>query len=82
MDYGMIGKIEKSKIYAEERADRIQFNMLQVRITGDNHEHIVAYDNGTWKCDCDFFQSRNVCTHTMTMERVLQNMVLMGEPAY
>lgn len=82
MDYGMIGKIEKSKIYAEERADRIQFNTLQVRLAGDNHEHVVSYDNGTWKCDCDFFQSRNVCTHTMTMERVLQNMVLMGEPAY
>ena len=82
MDYGMIGKIEKSKIYAEERADRIQFNNLQVRIMGDNHEHIVAYNNGTWSCDCDFFQTRKVCTHTMTMERVLQNMVLMGEPAY
>jgi hypothetical protein len=82
MDYGMIGKIEKSKIYAEERADRIQFNNLQVRIMGDNHEHIVSYDNGTWRCDCDFFQTRKVCTHTMTMERVLQNMVLMGEPAY
>lgn len=82
MDYGMIGKIEKSKIYAEERADRVTFDSFQVRLRGDNHEHIVTYDHGKWGCDCDFFQTRNVCTHTMTMERVLPNMVLLGEPAY
>jgi hypothetical protein len=82
MDYGMIGKIEKSKIYAEERADRVVFDSFQVRLRGDNHEHIVTYEQGKWGCDCDYFNSRNVCTHTMTMERVLQNMVLLGEPAY
>lgn len=82
MDYGMIGKIEKSKIYADERADRVRFNSLEVRINGDNHEHIVSYDDGNWACDCDYFQTRNVCAHTMTMERVLQHMVLMGEPTY
>ncbi|MDX1662763.1 MAG: hypothetical protein R3272_03150 [Candidatus Promineifilaceae bacterium] len=81
MDYGMIGKIEKARIYAEERASRVQFESLRVRIDGDNHEHIVSYDEGTWGCDCTFFQTRNVCTHTMTMERVLQDMVHMGQPA-
>ena len=81
MDYGMIGKIEKAKIYAEERADRIQFETMRVRIDGDNHAHVVEYDNGQWQCDCSFFSSRHVCSHTMAMERVLQNMVLMGEVA-
>lgn len=81
MDYGMIGKIEKAKIYAEERADRVRFESMQVRIDGDNHEHIVSYHDGIWQCDCDFFSTRNVCTHTMTMERVLRDMVQMGEPA-
>lgn len=79
MDYGMIGKIEKAKIYAEERADRIQFETMRVRIDGDNHDHIVTYDAGKWSCDCDFFRTRNVCSHTMAMERVLQNMVQRGE---
>lgn len=79
MDYGMIGKIEKAKIYAEERADRIQFETMRVRIDGDNHDHIVTYDAGQWSCDCDFFQTRKVCSHTMAMERVLQNMVKRGE---
>lgn len=79
MDYGMIGKIEKAKIYAEERADRIQFETMRVLIDGDNHDHIVTYDAGNWSCDCDFFSTRNVCSHTMAMERVLQNMVQRGE---
>lgn len=82
MDYGMIGKIEKAKIYAEERADRIKFESMQVRINGDNNAHVVQYDQGHWHCDCDFFRSRNVCSHTMAMERILENMVLMGEVAH
>ena len=36
MDYGMIGKIEKAKIYAAERDDRIHFQSLQVSILGEN----------------------------------------------
>lgn len=79
MDYGMIGKIEKARIYAEERADRIQFETMRVRVDGDNHDHVVTYDAGSWSCDCDFFSTRNVCSHTMALERVLQNMVLRGE---
>ena len=74
MDYGMIGKIEKAKLYAEER-DRIVFNSFQVQIQGDNNVHVVSYKQGNWDCDCDFFSSRAVCGHTMTMERVLQDMV-------
>jgi hypothetical protein len=80
MDYGMIGKIEKARIYAEER-ERIQFQSLHVNIRGDNDmTHDVRYNGGRWLCDCDFFQTRGVCSHTMAMERVLANMVELGEP--
>lgn len=82
MDYGMIGKIEKSKIYAEER-DRIEFESLSVKLRGDNDTvHKVTYQNGTWNCDCSFFSSRNVCSHTMAMERVLADMVQIGGGTY
>jgi hypothetical protein len=75
MDYGMIGKIEKAKIYAQER-ERIQFDEFRVKIRGDNDStHVVAYDLGSWYCDCDFFASRGRCGHSMAMERVLENMV-------
>jgi hypothetical protein len=80
MDYGMISKIEKAKIYSEER-DRIQFESLRVKIQGDNLQvpHVVEYHNGIWQCDCDFFASRHVCSHTMAIERILRDMVQLGE---
>lgn len=82
MDYGMIGKIEKAKIYAEERDTRIIFQSLNVSVLGDNDvTHHVKYEDGHWNCDCNYFGSHQVCSHTMAMERILGSMVEMGVPA-
>lgn len=82
MDYGMIGKIEKAKQYASEKDERINFQSLQVTILGDNDvTHLVKYDKGRWDCDCNYFKSHQLCSHTMTMERILGSMVQMGVPA-
>ena len=70
MDSGMIGKIQKSKQYAIER-ERIKINDLSVTFQGQNNAHQVSYKNGDWQCDCDFFQTRERCSHTMALERVL-----------
>ena len=78
MDYGMIWKIEKAKFYAEERDERIKFNAFRAEVIGDNSNHPVSYEEGEWHCDCIFFSTRRVCSHTMSIERVLQNMVEMG----
>jgi len=78
MDYSMIGKIDKARRYAEER-DRIRFESFSVTFDGDNNPHIVHFENNAWSCDCDFFQSRKVCSHTMALERVLEGMI--PEPA-
>lgn len=74
MDYGMIGKIEKAKIYATERS-RFHFESFKVKVNGDNNPHVVQYDAGAWRCDCDFFNTRGRCVHTMAMERVLEDML-------
>ena len=74
MDYALIGKIEKAKIYAAE-PDRISFSDFSVVINGDHNSHNVAFKTGQWSCTCDFFQSRTYCSHTMAMERVLGNML-------
>ncbi len=77
MDYTRISQIEKSKIYAEERSERISFLSLAATVKGDNTgSHLVQYDNGRWQCDCNYNQTRHeVCTHIMALERVLANMV-------
>lgn len=74
MDYGMIGKIEKARRYAERR-DCIHFDQFHVTFDGDNNAHAVHYDHGQWKCNCDFFALRGVCSHTMALERVLDKMI-------
>jgi hypothetical protein len=43
MDYGMIGKIEKAKRYAQER-NRFQFHSFSVSVEGDNNTHEVKYE--------------------------------------
>jgi len=70
MDSGMIGKIQKSKQYASE-PERIKINSLSVTFQGQNNPHLVTFQDGEWKCDCDFFQSRERCSHTMALERIL-----------
>jgi hypothetical protein len=74
MDYGMIGKIEKAKRYAEQR-DRIRIESLTVTFEGQNNPHTVHYTDGVWQCDCDFFQSRQRCSHTMALEMIMGQML-------
>ena len=74
MDYGMIGKLEKARRYAEQK-DRFKFQNFTVTMDGENNPHIVSYDNGRYECDCSFFQSRGRCSHTMALEMILDEMV-------
>ncbi len=71
MDYGMIGKIKKAKRYANEERDRIQVNTFSVTFDGKNNPHQVKFEQGHWQCDCEFFQSRGRCSHTLALEQIL-----------
>ena len=74
MDYGMIGKIEKAKRYAQQR-ERFRFNSFNVTFSGDNNPHQVAFDNGVFHCDCEFFVTHQRCSHTMALEQLLDKML-------
>ncbi len=74
MDYGMIGKREKAKRYAEEQ-NRFLFNKFDVTFHGDNNNHHVTFDNGTFSCDCEFFMTHQRCAHTMALEIKFQGML-------
>ena len=79
MDSAMIGKIQKAKQYADE-PERIRFEQFQVTFQGTNAQHQIAYDHGTWRCTCNFFAARGVCSHTMALERLLGAMLPPTEP--
>jgi hypothetical protein len=74
MDYGMIGKIEKAKRYAEER-QRFRFDQFSVTFSGENNDHKISFENGAFHCDCEFFLMRQRCSHTMAIEHLLENML-------
>jgi len=78
MDSGMIGKIEKAILYAQE-PERITFEQFSVTFEGDHKDHKISYQRGRWTCDCKFFESRGVCSHVMTLERVLVGSVTPAE---
>ena len=78
MDSGMISKIQKAKRYAQER-ERINFVEFEVTFRGDHNSYTVSYDRGQWNCGCRFFAKRGVCSHTMTLERILGVMLIPQE---
>ena len=74
MQSSLIGKVEKARTYAGERA-RMQIDGLHVNFHGENSDHEVAISAGKWSCNCDFFGKWDTCSHTMALERVLHGMV-------
>jgi hypothetical protein len=80
MDYGMIGKLDKARRYATER-NRFKFSSFTVTMDGTNNLHTIRFDKGTWTCDCDFFQTRGRCSHTMALEIILEGMITVEQTA-
>jgi hypothetical protein len=81
MDYGMIGKREKAKRYAED-PKRFNFNKFDLTFHGDNNDHSVQFDKGIFSCDCEFFLTHKRCSHTMALEILLKDMLPQAtEPA-
>ncbi|RME80311.1 MAG: hypothetical protein D6775_16560 [Caldilineae bacterium] len=74
MDSAMISKIMKAKQYAAQR-DRMEFQAFTVVFSGNHRDHTVTFDRGKWTCTCDFFAQRQICSHTMAMEKVLEGMI-------
>jgi len=73
MDYGLIGKMEKAKRYAEDRT-RFRFDKFELTFHGDNNDHKVSYEGGEFQCDCEFFLTHKRCAHTMALEELLGGM--------
>lgn len=72
MDSAMIAKISKAREYASE-PERITFSDFTVLFTGKHQTYRVAFENGAWKCGCDFFAQRGVCSHVMAVEKVVKH---------
>lgn len=74
MQSSLIGKLEKAKLYAQER-DRITFTEFKVKFRGGSDDYEISFEDGKWHCTCNFFSTWDTCSHSMAMERVLENML-------
>lgn len=74
MQSSLIGKIEKARRYAQER-DRISFSRFSVSFRGDHDSYTIGFDSGQWQCTCNFFSQWGLCSHTMALEKILDNMI-------
>ncbi len=74
MQSSLIGKIEKAKLYAQEK-DRITFSEFSVKFRGENDNYDISYHDAKWHCSCHFFSNWETCSHTMALERILDNML-------
>ena len=80
MDSAMIGKISKAREYAQE-PERMTFVSFTVLFNGKHDTYSVSFDQGKWLCACDFFAQRGVCSHTMSVEKVLgKTGMSLGQP--
>lgn len=74
MQSSLIGKIEKAKLYAQEK-DRVTFSDFTVKFRGENDSYEVSYRDNKWRCTCNFFSSWGTCSHTMALEKILGSML-------
>ena len=74
MQSSLIGKIEKARRYAQE-TDRVTFSDFSVKFRGENDTYSTTYKDGKWHCTCHFFGSWGLCSHTMALQKILENML-------
>jgi hypothetical protein len=74
MQSSLIGKIEKAKRYAHE-TERVTFSEFAVNFRGENDNYNTGYTDGKWHCSCHFFSSWGLCSHTMALQKILENML-------
>ena len=78
MSSNMISKVEKARTYAGEK-DRVSIGSFSATFRGNHDSYQVRYDEGAWQCSCPSFGSRNLCSHTMALERMLEGMLARDE---
>ena len=74
MNSSIIGKIDKARKYAEEK-ERVSINSFSATFQGNHNSYDVTFNAGAWDCECHFFATRAVCSHTMALQRMLDDVL-------
>ena len=74
MDSSIIGKIAKARQYAEQK-DRVHITSFAATFQGNHNRYDVRFEDGAWRCECHSFATRDLCSHTMALQRILDEML-------
>ena len=74
LNSSLIGKIQKSLRYAEER-ERVSLSQLTATFRGDHDTYAITCEQGVWKCTCHFFGGHGLCSHSLALQRILEGMI-------
>ena len=74
MHSSIISKIEKARIYAEEK-ERVNITSLSATFRGNHSEYELSLHETGWHCSCSSFDTQAICSHTMAVQRMLDGMV-------
>ncbi len=80
MDSSIIGKVDKARKYAEE-TERVNVTSFKAIFDGKHNIYEVDFDSGSWNCQCLFFTTRGVCSHTMALQRILEDVLITEKAA-
>ena len=69
----LIGKVQKSQIYAQEK-ERVIISDLKATFQGDHDTYELKYEAGSWHCWCKNFVSELFCSHTMAIEKMMEGL--------
>ena len=75
MDSSIIGKVDKARKYAEE-TERVSLTSFKAIFDGKHNIYEVGFDSGSWQCQCLFFTTRGFCSHTMALQRILEDVLI------
>jgi hypothetical protein len=53
----------------------VQQRPFSVIVKGDNGEYLVTYDHGQWSCNSEYFARHGYDSHTMAVEKLLDEML-------
>ena len=78
MPSSIIGKIDKARKYAEEK-NRVTITSLKASFQGNHNTYAVGFESGSWHCECRSFLTRGMCSHTMALQRMFDEMLVRSQ---
>lgn len=67
---GVLQKVELSKKYVQEPS-RILFKNFELSFQGDHNSYTISRNGNAYTCTCPFYQEQQVCSHILTVKRLL-----------